>query len=277
VAVLPFLLGAVMSLLNLVGAGRSGMATWFSGGWILALLIATVVGLIKELPRWSLPYFGVIGLDLSWVLTHRGTYMGMNTRAGLLGPVLGWVDHLVRAALGPSTPWTMRVICGTGLDWIALLGITACALLIIAAFRPLRPLFRRIRCDWTLLSFALYGASATAVFLTFEDYPPSKYPFTFLSSVILAVGAWAYLRFDGLGARRAWTLVAALIMVAAVGAAGKGVLYASPDWPYPHSFTWQSEALHGLLLWGWVMLAILAPAALSLLPRPEVSPGAAGE
>ena len=276
VAVLPFLLGAVMSPLNLLAAPRARIPTWISGGWALALLIAVVVGVVSGLPRWSLPYFGVVGLNLSWIVTHRGTFMGLNTRAGLLGPLLGWVDDLVQAGLGPSTPWIIRAVCGTGLNWMALLGITACAVLIIAVLRPVRPLFCRIRGDWTLLSFALYGASAIAVSHTFEDYPPARHAFMLLSWLILAAGAWAYLRLSRSAARsslarRALVLFAAMMAAMIVGAAGKGFIYASPNWPYPHSFTWRSEALYAVLLWVWVTLVVLSPAALRLLPQEKAS------
>ena len=55
----------------------------------------------------------------------------------------------------------------------------------------------------------------------------------------------------------------------AVAAAGKAILFSSPAWPYPrYNFTWQSEAMSTVALWGWLMLLILAPAALNLLRPP---------
>jgi hypothetical protein len=238
------------------------------------MLAAVLVGLIKGLPRWSLPYLGVIGLTLSWILTHRGTFMGMNTRAGLLGRLLGWVDRLRLAGLGPSQPWIVRAVLGVGLDWIGLLALTALAVLIVAAWRPLRPIYSRMRQDWTLLSFGLYGATMVAVSYTFEDYPSARYAFMFVSLLILAAGAWVYMRSARAPGpaspwRRALALLAAMVLAMILGAAGKGIIYASPDWPYPHSFTWRSEALHAVLLWGWVLVVVLAPALLTLLPRPQ--------
>lgn len=276
----PFLLVALTSLLNLLNALHVGIPMWVSSGLALAMLIAFVIGLIKGLPRWSLPYTGVIGLNLSWILTHGGTFMGLNTRAGLLGPLLGWTDRLFLTVVRPSHPWIVRVVCGTGRDWLALLGLTTLGVLIVAVWRPLRPLYSRIRDDWTLLSFGLYGATMMAVFYTFEDYPSARYPYMFVSSLILAAGAWIYLRsgrpFDeATPSRRALALFAAMMLAMIVGATGKGIIYASPDWPYPHSFTWQTEALHAVILWGWVMAVVLAPALPTLLPRPT-KPSSAG-
>jgi hypothetical protein len=66
-----------------------------------------------------------------------------------------------------------------------------------------------------------------------------------------------------------------MVLTMIVGATGKGIIYASPGWPYAHSFTWQSEALHTVLLWGWVMALVLAPISLTVLPRPQRCPGVA--
>jgi hypothetical protein len=189
---LPFSLGALLILLNLLDALHVGTPTWVSGGALAAVLIPFAIGLVKGLPRWSLPYGGVIGLNVDWILTRRGTFIGLNTRAGVLGPLLGWLDRLLLGVLGPSTPWFIRAVFGAGLDWVALLGLTACGLLIVAPWRPLRPLYSRIREDWTQLSFALYGATMLAVFYAFEDYPTAKCSSMSVSSLILAAGAWFY-------------------------------------------------------------------------------------
>jgi hypothetical protein len=270
-AMLPFLLGALISLLNLLNARHAGIPAWVGNGLGATLLGLFVIGVIRGLPRWSLPLTGLIGLQLSWIITHRGTFMGMNTRAGLLGPLLGWVDRLILAVLGRSTPWAARVVFGTGLDWFVLLGLTAIVVLIVAAVRPLRLAYSRIRDDWTRVSFGLYGATMMAVFYTFEDYPSGRYPFMVASSLILAAGAWVYMRAGRSSGqaqpfRRALPLFAAMMLAMTVGAAGKAILYASPNWPYPHSFTWRSEALQALLLWAWVKTIVLAPALLALLP-----------
>jgi hypothetical protein len=273
----PFLLGALIALLNLLDALHVGIPMWVGNGLGLGMLIACAVGLIKRLPRWSLPYVGMIALELSWILTHRGTFMGLNTRVGLLGPLLGPADRLFLVVVGPSNPWIVCAVLGVGRDWLALLGLTALGLLIVAALRPLRPLYARIRQDWTLLSFGLYGATLLAVSYTFEDYPSARYPFMVVSLFVLAAGAWVYMRGGRASgrvalSRRALPLFAAMVLAAIVGAMGKAVIYASPDWPYPHSFTWRSEAFHAVLLWGWVVAVVVAPTSLTLLPRPDRSP-----
>jgi hypothetical protein len=273
-ATLPFLMGTSLSLLNLLNALHAGIPKSVGTGLALVGLTAFVIGLVKGLPRWSLPHTGMIGLNLSWILTHRGTFMGLNTRAGLLRPLLGWADRLFLTVVRPWRPWIVRVVLGTGWDWITLLGLTAIAVLLAAALRPLRSLYSRIREDWTLVSFGLYGATVMAVLYTFEDYPASRYPFMVASFLILALGAWVYMRGGGASgpvdsSRRALALFAAMVLAMIVGATGKAIIYASPKWPYPHSLTWYTEALSTAVLWVWVIAVILAPALLALLPCPD--------
>ena len=263
-----FLLIALTSLLNFL---HLAVPQWLGIGLAVIVLLTFALGLIKGLPRWSLPYSGVIGSLLGWALTSRGTIMGLNTRAGLLGPLLGWIDRLLYGMIRPSDPWIVRAVYGAGRPWFGLMGLTAFAVLIAAVWRPLRPFYLRIRDDWTLLSFGLYGATLLAVLYTFEDYPSAREPYIFVLSLILAAGAWVYLR-SVRPSRRALALFAAMVLSTAVGAVGKAVVYSGPLWHGPRgSFTWQTEALSAVFLWGWLAVVVLAPALLGLLPRPAKS------
>jgi len=259
-----FLLIALVSLLNslhLVLSQSLGI------GLAVIILLAFVLGLIKGLPRWSLPYTGVIGSLLGWALTSRGTIMGLDTRAGLLDLLLGWIDRLIHGMIHPSDSWIVRAVYGGGRPWFGLMGLTVFAVLIVAVWRPLRPFYLRIRDDWTLLSFGLYGATLLAIPYTFDDYPSAREPYIFVLALILAAGAWVYMRSAHIW-RRALALFAAMTLSTVVGAAGKGIIYTTA-WPGRRHFTWQTEALSAVFLWGWLMVLILIPALLTLLPRPD--------
>lgn len=198
--------------------------------------------------------------------------MGINTRGGVVGSLLSWTDRHFFALVRPSAsdPWIVRVVYGEGELWVVLLGITAFAVLVAAACRPLRPFYRRLRDDWTLLSFSLYGASVVAVYIAFEDYPhPHKQLYIFAASLILVAGAWVYLRSAHLW-QRALALFAGMTLAMAVAATGKAILYANPLlWPpEARGFTWQSEVLCTVFLWGWLVAVVMAPALLELFPRP---------
>jgi hypothetical protein len=244
-------------------------------GTFLVPLLMFALGLIKGLPRWFLPYTGVIGVPLSWALTTRGTIMGINTRGGMVGSLLSWTDRHFFALLRPSAsdPWIVRAVYGAGELWFVLLGIAAFTVLIAAACRPLRPFYSRLRDDWTLLSFGLYGATVMAVNMAFEDYPhPHKQFYIFVASLILAAGAWVYLRSAHLW-QRALALFGGITLSMAVAATGKAILYANPLlWPRAaRGFTWQSEVLCTVFLWGWLVAVVMAPALLELLPHPDKS------
>jgi hypothetical protein len=259
-------LGSLLSYLHIT------LPSWISWGLFLVPLLMFALGLIKGLPRWFLPYTGVIGVLLSWALTTRGTIMGINTRGGVVGSFLSWADRHFFALLRPSAsdPWIVRAVFGGAELWLVLLGIAAFAVLMAAAWRPLRPLYLRIQDDWTLLSFGLYGATVMAVNAAFDDYPhPHKQLYIFVASLILATGAWVYLRSAHLW-QRFLALFGAITLSMAVAATGKAILYANPLlWPpEARGFTWQSEVLCTVFLWGWLVAVVMAPALLRLLPRP---------
>jgi hypothetical protein len=266
-----FLLLALTSLLSYLDLT---LPPWLGSGLLLVPLLMFALGLLKGLPRWFLPYTGVIGLLLSWVFARRGTIMGINTRGGVVGSLLRRTDRLFFGLLRPSAsdPWIVRAVYGEGELWFVLLGIAALTVLIAAACRPLRPFYSRIRDDWTLLSFGLYGATVAAVNMAFEDYPhPHKQLYIFVASLILAAGAWVYLRSAHLW-QRSLALFAGMTLSMAVAATGRAILYANPLlWPRaaPRSFTWQSEALCTVFLWGWLVAVVMAPALLRLLPQPD--------
>jgi hypothetical protein len=234
-----FLLLALTSLLSYLHIAWPPWISWVLFGGPLLML---ALGLIKGLPRWPLPYTGVIGLQLSWVFARRGTMMGINTRAGVVGSLLRWTDRLFFGVLRPSAsdPWIVRAVYGAGELWVVLLGMAAFAVLIATACRPLRPFYLRLRDDWTLLSFGLYGATVKAVHWAFEDYPhPHKQLYIFVASLILVAGAWVYLRSAHLW-QRSLALFAAITLSMAVAATGRAILYTNPLlWPpaAPRSFT----------------------------------------
>jgi len=267
-----FLLLALTSLPSYL---QITLPPWLGSGLFSVLLLMFSLGLIKGLPRWFLPYTGVIGVPLSWALTTRGTIMGINTGGGVVGSLLRWTDRHFFALLRPSAsdPWIVRAVYGAGELWFVLLGIAAFTVMIAAACRPLRPFYLRLRDDWTLLSFGLYGATVMAVNMAFEDYPhPHKQPYIFVASLILAAGAWVYLRSAHLW-QRSLALFAGITLSMAVAATGKAILYANPLlWPRAaRHFTWQSEVLCTVFLWGWLVAVVMTPALLGLLPQPDKS------
>jgi hypothetical protein len=138
--------------------------------------------------------------------------------------------------------------------------------MIAALLSPLQPIYRRIRHDWTRVSFGLYGSALPALVLSFDDYRRVE-PYMLAAMILLAVGGWLYLRGE-----RPWqrvlSLIGGLTLAMAVGAAGRAILFSRADYSFPRlHFTPQTEALSTAIMWAWIVVALLIPAVFGLMPR----------
>jgi len=250
-AVAPFLLlGLLPPLLNLMLL-RALIPPWLGIGLTLVLvgLLGTlfVTGIRKGMQRWVLPYVGVI-------LSLFSVYVFSELMFGLFSVLF---DH--------RDPWFLRQVVYQGKLWIGLFVATLFIVLVTWILPRWRPFYWRIRRDWTLLSFALYGASLFALLFTFDDYPYDE-PYVIAGMVILAMGGWFYLRCRLIW-QRALALFTGMTLAMAVAATGKAIIYSIPGWS-SGMFTWQSEAMSTGIMWGWLVMMVFAPILLNLLPRP---------
>lgn len=219
---------------------------------LLGLLISLfVIGTVKGFPRWFLPYLGIpMALFSVYIFFDL-----ISTWYKVPGP------H--------TTHWMLSQIAFQGKLWIGLPAGTICVILITGLLPPLRPFYWRLRQDWTLLSFLLYGATLFALLITFDDYINEE-PYAIMAMLLLAVGGWFYLRSSSPW-RRLLALLTGLTLAMMVAAVGKAILYSSPTWPSPRHFTWQTEAMSTIIIWGWLVLIIVAPILMKSLPRPHNS------
>jgi len=250
-AVAPFLLlGLLPPLLSLMLL-RALIPPWLGIGLTLVLagLLGGlfVTGIRKGMQRWVLPYVGV-------VLSLFSVYVFSDLLFGLFSVLVDRRD-----------PWFLRQVVYQGKLWIGLFVATLIIVLVAWVSPRWRSLYWRIRRDWTLLSFALYGASLFALLFTFDDYPYDE-PYIMAGMVILAMGGWFYLRSRWLW-QRALALFTGLTLAMAVAATGKAVIYSIPGWS-SGMFTWQTEAMGTGIMWGWLVTMVFSPILLNLLPRP---------
>ena len=227
------------------------------GGVIVLLLI----GLVKGLPAWSLPASGLFLVLLAYYLIVP---QGPSPFADWLPPALSrfflwWYAHRY-----------VHPLLDAGKLWLGLLALLSLIVLAAAALPPLRSFYHRLRRDWTLLSFVVYGASLFGLYFTFDEYRYEE-PYLVASVLLMASGAWVYLRSNSLE-RRALTLFIALTLAMAAAAAGKWLIVPIQEWPTgsglhpPASSRWP-EALPTVVMWGWIMIVMAAPALLRLLPH----------
>jgi len=212
-----------------------------------SLLGMFAFGLAAGAPRWFLPY---LGFNLSIINLFTHTLVFPPSWSGF--PFLQDASRFIKGFVRQGTVWI-----GVAVLVILLVLVTA----IIPKFRPF---YRRLKDDWTLLAFVIYGAVPLAILLTFDDYQGEE-PYVLVANLILAVGGWFYVRNQNPW-KRYLVLFIGLTLSMAVAAVGKAIIY-KYFWEGVRHFTWQSETMSTVTLWVWLALFMLIPLALNLLPR----------
>jgi hypothetical protein len=252
-ALIPFFLaGGLMPVLNYLG--RAGVTTNAVRTVImLALfgifLILLAVGVKVGMPRWSLSYLG-------FLLAILSTYLF----SIVFGTPLYFLFGNVRGEL-----LIMDILWG-GIFWYGLLA----ALVVLIVMSRTIPFFQRFRSDWTQLCFILYGGVPFALWMTFDEYVGDE-PYMFASFLVLAVGAWFYLRSQGEW-KRFGSLFVALTLAISIAAGGKAILIPAQDWPFTiDQGLVVAEVKHTIIMWGWFAAGMLLPVAARFLPQSDRS------
>jgi len=249
-ALLPFFLtGGIMPLLNYLGRARivSGM---FGAVIVLPMLglfiILLMVGAKKGMPRWSLPYLG-------FLLSILSLY--------LFSAVFGTPIYLLFRNLRDQSLLFIDILWD-GIYWYGLLF----AIFLLVTLSRVSPTFQRFKNDWTLPCFVLYGAVPFALWITFDEYVGDE-PYTLLAFLVLAGGAWVYLRSSNEGTRFG-TLFIAMTLAMFIAAVGKVLLIPSQTWPITiDGGLARSEFKHTITMWGWFALGMMIPLASRFLSR----------
>jgi hypothetical protein len=207
-----------------------------------------LLGTKKGLPRWFLPYMG-LPLPIVSLLIFNA----------LLDPK--WP--------GFNVPWLMGSFLMEGLLWGWMVLMVTIFLLIAAWVPKFRPFYLRLRGDWTLLSFLIYGAAPLTLFITFNEYKNVE-PFYFLSLFMLALGGWFYLRNDE-PLKRFASLHIGLALSMLIAAVGKAVLFIG-SWFQVFDSTWKDELVSTVITWAWLALIMSIPLVLKFLPQSKEKP-----
>ena len=190
----PFSLPLLGAALDLAGGQASGWLPLAVSYLLLGLLAATwVVGVVRGFPVWALPALGVLLFLASYALK------------------LGFQDLVLSARKPPggefwpeTIPARLSLYVWFDLAYVAIAGLLVAILLLGS------PAFLgKVRKDWTLLSFLLYGLSIS--YMVLNDPYRGLGPFELASSLILAVGAALYVFVPGRGKRLLLLLLAVLL------------------------------------------------------------------
>jgi len=250
IALFPFFLaGGVMPLLSYLGRTRiiSGM---FGAVIVLPLLglliILLMVGAKKGLPRWSLPYLGFLLALLSLYL---------------FSAIFGTPIYLLFRNLRDQSILLVDILWD-GIFWYGLLF----AVFLLVILSRISSTFQHFKNDWTLSCFVLYGGVPFALWITFDEYVGDE-PYTLLAFLILAGGAWTYLRSANEWTRFG-TLFIAMTAAMFIVAVGKVLLIPSQTWPITiDGGLARYEFKHTITMWGWFAVGMMIPLANRFLLR----------
>lgn len=251
----------LLPLLSLVATQAINRPQWTDIPLVIlfwgALLLGLGLALIKRLPRWSLPYLGIVLMPAVLVAAYPRLW--------------GWLYPHFIDTFGPRAGWPLstRIFYSGVADYIALFLILVSALILVNVLRLLpytRGVWQGIRTDWTALSFLLYGGLVFLVDMLFEEYRYDDI-WMFFAWLSLALGAWLYLRAKGQKQR---------ILALIGGATGALWLVAIAKWVLiplqQHWYRFPSELIRWhetsmtLVNWVGIIILLLLPAVLSLLP-----------
>jgi len=253
-----FAVPAVMILLNTAPASPLSAAIPLEIGFV-ALMFFT--GMSRGFPRWALPYLGMALAIISFIFL--GQWL-----ANLSAPV--FMTQLNLPVQSESARLLLHSLWA-GLMWLSLFALVTLVVAVLAIWRRFRQFYWRLRQDWTLVSFVIYGGTLFALVLLFDEYRYEE-PYALLSLLCLATGAWHYLRNP-----HPWQRTLALLSGAtlAMWVAAAGIWLIVPAQPWESWFQWHPaererwfEAGKALVEWAWIVVALLAPALLAL-KRPD--------
>lgn len=254
-ALCPFLLfGMYSPLMDLLGeagliVAGSVVPDIMGVALLVVMAILFLVGIFSGLPRWFFPYIGFLLSIAS--LSAFSALMERYDRSLL--------DVVPRSWIGSE-------IVYQGLMWGGLTVLTILLVLLINFV----PFLRRFKKDWTLLAFLLYGAIPFALMIAFDDYLHDG-PSRLVAFLLLAAGVWFYLRTDD-PRRQFWSLFGGMTLCLLFAAVAKAIIY-QYFWDGIREFTWWTEMMSTVIMWGWLAVTMLIPLALQgLAPSKETLP-----
>jgi hypothetical protein len=214
--------------------------------WSLGLGLF-VLGFLKRFPRWFMPYLGAPMPFISLLLFNI-------------------VIEKLQGVWWYKLPFLLSAFMQEGLLWMGLIFMLVLLLLVARLVPIFRPFNQRLREDWTLISFLVYGGAPLALVFTFGDYKNEE-PFMFLALLILAAGGWFYLRNEE-HLKRFYCLQGGLWFSMLVVAVGKALL-AKSSFPGMLDNGWQIEFMSTIITGMWLAMIMTIPLALQTLARPQ--------
>ena len=260
VALVVFILPAGMILTN---PAPQEFSTMGPSAAALFLVVMLVIGWLGGFPLWSIPYVGVVLAVAVYLYVFQ------------------WVVDLVSPTMisnfspGPwdRSTYVLLEIISYGMMWLMLLCLTLLVVALLQLSNRFQSLMVRIRHDWTLISYILYGESVFALVLLLEDYRHDP-NYVIASLFCLLAGVWLYLR-SSASRERLLALLGCLTLAVGIAVSDKWPLGSGQErWSASQA---GSSEIGGLLLaWLWMVVALLLPGLLARLSSRPAHPASSG-
>jgi hypothetical protein len=259
VALAPFLVSAALPILFGMLSSQLDTLIWQRSGRILAVAVYALIpllfilGLLKGIPRWSLPYLGLCLPVLAWIISNinMSNALADYRRAMMIYRLLSRIPYswsFLREFINEGVMW----------GWILIIPLTVLLILFSMLIPGLRPFYRKLRNDWTLLCFMLLGAAPFMAFVNFEGYKNYE-AFIVLMFLSLAVAGWLYLHNDNPWAKFL-ILIGGMTIAMLVAALGQTMLFETSRYQ-------EDMSLSTIKAWIWLLMAMLLTLGIRFLPR----------
>lgn len=217
IALTVFLLpaGVIILIKTSPASGQPGGVTI-----LIFFVVMLCLGWLGGLPLRSLSYYGVI-------MSIAGYLALFHWVAGLISPVV--VSSLSLRPVDRSAE-LMLLVVSNGMLWMMLFCLTLLIVALLVVFNRFQPLLGRIRHDWTLLSYILYGESVFVLLLLCESQRFER-SFTIAAGLCMLTGVWFYLRAASRWQRQL-ALTTCLTLAVVVAAFGSGSFRSQGGWSF---------------------------------------------
>jgi len=224
-------------------------------------LFVIILSIKNGFPRWSIPYLGV---SIITIIMLQAVY-----------PI--WelfyqdVQELVHYGTKTLAARIQYSVLLNGFFWLVPFVALVLLILLLMAWPRTRVLAQRIRQDWTLFSFMIYGGVVFQLELVFDEYAYDEL-WKITCRVCLLLGAWIYFK-NADHRKRILALLAGVTLTYWIATVGKWIVLPLQRWgafySYDHWTYRRFELGSTLATWGWVMFFMLLPALLTRILQPK--------
>ncbi len=203
--------------------------------WLLVAVCALLVGLWRGLPRWSMPYVGVL-ISLAYYLLLAWFLDAFHGRP--LADIYRWWQ--------PISLWERLAYQAFTQVLFTLLQLAFVGIIVLSAGRVIVTKGKPVDRDWTMVSFLIYGMNILAILVSFDEYH-YQHPYQILAAIFLVLGAWGYFK-GGYPGQRVLALMSGTALAFFAVAVGKWIILPWQPWAgwsaaYPAAFERWTEAL----------------------------------